>query len=884
MADDKKPPPIWETSILSSALCDAFLEGNRGVAQPDSFLEACITVETLLESRAQLHRYQSSLLPAVKTFTQICQRFLRLRSVEKKSQAEALEKLVEETVEALITLTSSSKGKFWLIPGGWTSSTSGAFGVVHLLALNRDGETYSFITCNPSSSVFHPCQPATNSSKIMYKAALRLGGIPKEEVTNTAFWMMLFSQSLTASEFHREEILYDVLLPSLTPSGQLADAAATAINDEGTEWRTPQRTAASSYWKSLLLGLRVILREDGASLREVKRFSLAMKYEIMCIASEQIKSVMKGQLPRDKATLLRHACSTLASGTLKALDKEVITAAESTEMNLLIENVLNDTESAEATPTRVGPEGRIIEAFTAAGSAKTFPVFCVERKEDEKLAGLVTDEGSGSQHVAQESVPKRAETVEDAVGCLVECESFINALASSGEGGGMVSASYTSRVAVDRMIIAQIRSCLIRTMRMPLPLTSSSHPLRNTERCLWSAFPSRDLQLTCLAVLHRLMLAYGDAWQSVDDASRALESERCIVALALFSIFDRVVRVQEQGLALALLLAEDGGIAISTSLCIGNLSLFRVAATMEVNDPGLGRLRSTCLSYVRSVERCCSRTDLFVFRMPTDKIEVKKYSTTVMLLRRVLEQFGYPLFGTNEAEGMEDEQPEMELLMQWLMSNNTMLARDHPEWPMLRDVALLFKYLATMETRQSELMRQRIPVSEYQSWALTFGDGRIGQGNGTSDIANRSSGLVRGMGFGRRRRAVGRMGYGRAGGLSWEVMGYRGQELDIADVEVSGFGGRKVFFGEGPVVHSPADVSALLSLSVSLGLKDGQAVTEDDVLHCADLPSFDNTLSHQEAETLMSYLTVPYLRIPLVLGFFAAGDRVTYLVSSPSTK
>ena len=43
------------------------------------------------------------------------------------------------------------------------------------------------------------------------------------------------------------------------------------------------------------------------------------------------------------------------------------------------------------------------------------------------------------------------------------------------------------------------------------------------------------------------------------------------------------------------------------------------------------------------------------------------------------------------------------------------------------------------------------------------------------------------------------------------------------------------------------------------------------------LPRFDDTLSREESEMLLSYLTVDYTRIPLVLGFFASRDRATYL-------
>ena len=60
--------------------------------------------------------------------------------------------------------------------------------------------------------------------------------------------------------------------------------------------------------------------------------------------------------------------------------------------------------------------------------------------------------------------------------------------------------------------------------------------------------------------------------------------------------------------------------------------------------------------------------------------------------------------------------------------------------------------------------------------------------------------------------------------------------------------------------------------------------TEDDVLHLWDLPGFGLSvgapvLSQQDSELLLSYLTVPYLRIPLVLSFFATNDRAHALTS-----
>ena len=56
--------------------------------------------------------------------------------------------------------------------------------------------------------------------------------------------------------------------------------------------------------------------------------------------------------------------------------------------------------------------------------------------------------------------------------------------------------------------------------------------------------------------------------------------------------------------------------------------------------------------------------------------------------------------------------------------------------------------------------------------------------------------------------------------------------------------------------------------------KPHDARTEDDVLHIQSLPSFDDQLGQRDSELLMSFLTVPYIRIPLVLNFFATEDRI----------
>ena len=51
------------------------------------------------------------------------------------------------------------------------------------------------------------------------------------------------------------------------------------------------------------------------------------------------------------------------------------------------------------------------------------------------------------------------------------------------------------------------------------------------------------------------------------------------------------------------------------------------------------------------------------------------------------------------------------------------------------------------------------------------------------------------------------------------------------------------------------------------------------MLHIPELPTFDGTLGQADAELLISFLTVPYLRMPLIVQFFASKNRLHALAS-----
>jgi len=68
--------------------------------------------------------------------------------------------------------------------------------------------------------------------------------------------------------------------------------------------------------------------------------------------------------------------------------------------------------------------------------------------------------------------------------------------------------------------------------------------------------------------------------------------------------------------------------------------------------------------------------------------------------------------------------------------------------------------------------------------------------------------------------------------------------------------------------------SAIVASCIPTQKGEKSIKTEDDILHVRNLPTFKDALNQPDSELLMSYLTVPYLRVPLVAKFFASNDRI----------
>ena len=181
---------------------------------------------------------------------------------------------------------------------------------------------------------------------------------------------------------------------------------------------------------------------------------------------------------------------------------------------------------------------------------------------------------------------------------------------------------------------------------------------------------------------------------------------------------------------------------------------------------------------------------------------------------------------------------------------------------MFRDIIFIFKFMMT----PSQEALPEIKRWNYQDARLTW--------KYTPD--EKKGGKFKVEGFQRRLKPYSMIPPGEEKKTELSPTNTDGELSPVASQEKSGGGGGffgivSRFFGKNSrAPASAADPSILAGEKIE---------SEDDVLHVKTLPDFGGRVNARGAELLLSYLTAPYLRIPLVLSFFANQGRLTALGS-----
>ena len=393
---------------------------------------------------------------------------------------------------------------------------------------------------------------------------------------------------------------------------------------------------------------------------------------------------------------------------------------------------------------------------------------------------------------------------------------------------------------------------------LPLPL-----PRGREAECVWLSRPLLfHEQQRILHLLLRLTRLYIASAFSIDFPANFSVNHRVITLAAIVAIADRTLRTLTADTPNPVTLVYTGlydpEVTYGPSLVNGaDIPLATFTSSAECYDPFVAITRGRVLDYFNDIDRVVKKK-LFPYPDSASRQTTQYVSDepTLQWTRDVCAAAGYVIdrrgYGNKELS-------EVEAVTKWLYTDEEglygvshpkqlpVLAKEHPEFGELREIMFLFKLSMAP-------MRTTCRVVGVQRWR-------------EEDVR-----------------------------MHWS---YQGMPMSNGMVFVfaRAFDRKEILSIQSRKAKSPASPSTYISiprqqamgpfrgfLIPGLSLRtptpppsSSSGVSEEDVIHCPTLPLFDHLLTLEACEALMSTLTVPYLRIPLLLAFCANKDRVDIL-------
>lgn len=369
------------------------------------------------------------------------------------------------------------------------------------------------------------------------------------------------------------------------------------------------------------------------------------------------------------------------------------------------------------------------------------------------------------------------------------------------------------------------RLCLIQqliTSVIPLPLPFSH--VHDRRQCFWMREPIRyETQADLLRLLNMVGRHFAACCFSVR-ATRAFDAVRLVVVACIATLADVLMRLRAVDVP-SLFCLNYSGEAEGPGAPFGfEMGSFAVESEdLQLSSPELHIARSRVLDYF-TAQRAIVSEACILFRFERT---MAFGNAEFQLLRQLCLHSAFP------------SEPAAVLLPSYLSGESRLLLENFPELGFFRDIVYLFKMLMVPSSEALPDLCAWMPLDAMLNWRHRPDEGFIVSG------------------FGRQLNASVMTRQAEGGDGSWVSRGLR----------------RILGLAEKPrAPPSAADPSALLQFE--LGSGELRVKREEDVLHLKQLPSFDGALNDSEAELFMQYLTVPYLRVPLLMHFFAQPSHV----------
>jgi len=722
-------------------------------------------------------------------------------------------------------------GELMMVPGGWANADGGA-AVIYTIHRLPAHFVVSLTNCGDGLE-YHPMQADPAQDAFKYIATVQLMEVPIAVAMDSSTWALLFRPLVFPHTAEKaKDMIYNKVLPMMNSRPLLASVTPSPLRTVQFAKR-PRGLDASGVFTALEAARCGLASLGCPPSRADALVNLGVRHVMLEEAKRDLERV--NMIGASALVTLQAACRTVSD--YAATHAELLVAAEESMSP-------NGSPNGTSAPTKTAPLSRdtlaqilrsveaVMQKTKALHAATTLPPPLAPTKLPPTscavpLFNRLAIEGNVDALAGAAKAPPILRPVEltmvpDAIDSLEQVPKALrNALHCCtilANQADLMPNSYALRVSL-------LVHLFVHVLPAPMPLT---HPERAT-KCFWaSSKATYEIQAEILRSLNLLLRHFSAAVLSIS-VTQTFDAARLLTIANFAAIADATLRLKVAD-APSAFIQHYAGYAEGPISAFGfEIGPFAVEAEyLRFHCPERTARLTQILDYFHSLKRTISK-DHMIYRWED-------------------ESAGGMSFGVGEARlidqvclqmGISRDVPEY--LAKYHTGEHREFVDSYPEMRSLRDILFMFKLLmAPTSDALPELARWK-PIDAALDWSVTARDGFF-------DLTVSA--------FGR----------------NLAVQPWKEPELDEGGKLRTGW--RNVFGGGFFARITDRRPRCPPSGANPSNLAGSRIDTEEDVLHLPDVPTFDNLLKQSESELLLTYLTAPMIRLPLVMKLFSDPTRV----------
>jgi hypothetical protein len=793
--------------------------------------------------------------------------------------------------------------------GGWSKPPQGH---AIMYCIERTGPSFAWVVINTGEGInYHPStfayerDESAGGPRRRFRSAVRIENIPEEKILDDVFLYVLWRLRAFMDPLHTPKVVYEVLIPHACGKTMLqswADGERAHPGLQG-DFETPQR-AGTCYYRCVLAAARYLLKRRGIPKAAIKQLTYVVRQKFVVGIERALVREAPSVLDESHHRLVQISLQQTALASLKERRAGRLDVQGLRTVQQLLSRVEQRLHEIPIYPFPSCPEPLHMAEWEKANRMPGRDGAALLRQDYRAVPGLhllhdgddAVFRGGSVDAITQAPIdflgvsrglPPWPPPVNDIHDALATIGRTLSILKAQREQAGARSIVPTEKVF---MMQALITDLVINVL--PTPLPQATPGIRST--CLWATSLPRVTQRKLLLDLYDLHSIFTLCTKQLPPRPlpHAVWSANCVTSTALLAMFDAVLRTPAADVTLpitAILRQRSGGWQISFK-SFDHTEFQQLSNSFVLETPAQALSRTCLCEYIRSTT--CGRV-AFDFQ-PGEKgkksmFMVQNGDPTLHFWGMLLDEYGVRgmppsirMAIEESARQFQSRKPgaelldpgsftETERLCGWLWDDEV-AHNSHAGWQFKNrgdTLNKLFKLDCCPEARllRNIVLNHKVCLQRCDSPPLERGEFQLGHDRASIRWDAEYS-PVNGCQVGKIHIKCGAFGVDHDAGLIFITDPPHISPASLSHPMFQGSGSapaggvERIFRSTNGSMLDASLVDKLCTLS--------EASTEDDIVECAVLPTWDGLLSQSDAELLLSFLTVPMLRLPLIMDFFSS--------------